>query len=134
MNGEEDMFSNNDDFNDMPIPVFETHQQPTMRNLTNGEQFFAHTVMEDSLPFPVLNRVTSTIKDNEMKEGNTKSSNIYRASTLTKHGPVSRSTINMTEFDKSDNTGDFKSKSSFDMDSHTGFSIQAKQLPSHISS
>jgi transcriptional regulator of aromatic amino acid metabolism len=25
MNGEEDMFSNNDDFNDMPIPVFETH-------------------------------------------------------------------------------------------------------------
>ena len=25
VNGDEDMFSNNDDFNDMPIPVFETH-------------------------------------------------------------------------------------------------------------
>ena len=90
--------------------------------------------MEDSMAPPILNRMTSTIKDIEMKEGNTKSSNIYRASNLTKHGAVSRSTINNTEFDKSDNTGDFKSKSSFDMDSHTGFSIQAKQLPNHISS
>jgi hypothetical protein len=89
--------------------------------------------MEDSLAEPIRNRMTSTIRDIEMKEGTTKSSNIYRASNLTKHGAISRSTINNTEFDKS-MLSDFKSKSSFDMDSHTGFSIQAKQLPNHISS
>ena len=95
---------------------------------------FQMAIQEEKNYFDERKTSHTVTKDNEMKEGNTKSSNIYRASTLTKHGPVSRSTINMTEFDKSDNTGDFKSKSSFDMDSHTGFSIQAKQLPSHISS
>ena len=53
---DEDLFSNPDEFEEIPIPVFETHQQPavsTMSQMYNGEASFKSYSVAERSPIDV---------------------------------------------------------------------------------